>query len=268
MVLQLTMVDFRERFNAGVQHSVADSKAMPRKVPNSNAEAGKVSTSNQSRQDTSTYGNVSTSVGLKEENHPQVVQQISSDTRRQLSKNGQENNLEIHHREAVGNATSNIGNISKSYQLQEKDCLDDLVERISPHREVATPDPLSSRKEEALTTQHSGYSFTSNQLKVYHDYQQVNSTLQHSDPQQKLEQIEGASNDFSIDWEEGIPTSQQPVESDCDWDDQQSGLEFYQDWIIDVSRPRNEWEDLRQVRYQEMLDPFLDNNDIRELLQR
>ncbi|CAI9090709.1 OLC1v1025536C3 [Oldenlandia corymbosa var. corymbosa] len=44
--------------------------------------------------------------------------------------------------------------------------------------------------------------------------------------------------------------------------------ESNQDWIWDVSRPRSTWEDLRQARYQEMLDPFTENDDIRELLKR
>ncbi|XP_019168874.1 PREDICTED: serine/threonine-protein kinase pakD-like [Ipomoea nil] len=39
------------------------------------------------------------------------------------------------------------------------------------------------------------------------------------------------------------------------------------EWINDVSRPRSEWEDLRQARYQEMLDPYF-NNDLQQLLQR
>ncbi|XP_047308631.1 uncharacterized protein LOC124912115 [Impatiens glandulifera] len=40
------------------------------------------------------------------------------------------------------------------------------------------------------------------------------------------------------------------------------------DWILEISRPRSDWEDLRQERYQEMLDPFQHKQDIRELLQR
>ncbi|XP_073135949.1 uncharacterized protein [Henckelia pumila] len=40
------------------------------------------------------------------------------------------------------------------------------------------------------------------------------------------------------------------------------------DWIFEVSRPRGDWEDLRKARYQEMLDPFSKNEDIRSLLQR
>ncbi|KZV43448.1 hypothetical protein F511_09891 [Dorcoceras hygrometricum] len=40
------------------------------------------------------------------------------------------------------------------------------------------------------------------------------------------------------------------------------------DWICEVSRPRGDWEDLRKARYQEMLDPFSENEEIRSLLQR
>ncbi|KAI3455764.1 hypothetical protein Pfo_012427 [Paulownia fortunei] len=40
------------------------------------------------------------------------------------------------------------------------------------------------------------------------------------------------------------------------------------DWVDEVSRPRSDWEGLRQARYQEMLDPFSDNEEIRALLGR
>lgn len=40
------------------------------------------------------------------------------------------------------------------------------------------------------------------------------------------------------------------------------------DWMDEVSRPRSDWEGLRQARYQEMLDPFSDNEEIRMLLGR
>ncbi|XP_073049315.1 uncharacterized protein [Primulina eburnea] len=40
------------------------------------------------------------------------------------------------------------------------------------------------------------------------------------------------------------------------------------DWICEVSRPRGDWEDLRKARYQEMLDPFSENEEIRSLLHR
>lgn len=48
----------------------------------------------------------------------------------------------------------------------------------------------------------------------------------------------------------------------------QEEADINHDWINDVSRPRSTWEDLRQARYQEMLDPFVENDDIRHLLQR
>ncbi|CAH9089520.1 unnamed protein product [Cuscuta epithymum] len=70
------------------------------------------------------------------------------------------------------------------------------------------------------------------------------------------------SDDFSIYWEQD--DDQRTMESDS-----HQQAEVGQDWVSDVSRPRSEWHDLRQARYEEMLDPFSDNNnDIRELLQR
>ncbi|XP_059301496.1 uncharacterized protein LOC132053468 [Lycium ferocissimum] len=48
------------------------------------------------------------------------------------------------------------------------------------------------------------------------------------------------------------------------WDELQSN----EDWISNISRPRKEWEGLRQERYQEMLDPLSDNHDIQQLLHR
>ncbi|CAA0823798.1 RING/U-box superfamily protein [Striga hermonthica] len=56
---------------------------------------------------------------------------------------------------------------------------------------------------------------------------------------------------------------------DDDDDDNQQKEERNKEWIDEVSRPRSDWEGLRQERYQEMLDPFQDNNeDIRVLLGR
>lgn len=52
------------------------------------------------------------------------------------------------------------------------------------------------------------------------------------------------------------------------YDDDQPNEANNTDWIEEVSRPRSDWEYLRQERYQEMLDPFLDNEDIRLLLGR
>ncbi|XP_051125215.1 uncharacterized protein LOC127247430 [Andrographis paniculata] len=53
-----------------------------------------------------------------------------------------------------------------------------------------------------------------------------------------------------------------------DYQQQQQEARSYRDWIDEVSRPRSDWEYLRQERYQEMLDPFSDNEEIRVLLGR
>ncbi|KAF3632569.1 putative purine permease 4-like [Capsicum annuum] len=53
------------------------------------------------------------------------------------------------------------------------------------------------------------------------------------------------------------------------WDELQSNYQQdNEDWISNISRPRKEWEGLRQERYQEMLDPFSDNHDLQQLLHR
>uniref|UniRef100_A0A5B6YL05 RING-type domain-containing protein n=2 Tax=Davidia involucrata TaxID=16924 RepID=A0A5B6YL05_DAVIN len=49
-----------------------------------------------------------------------------------------------------------------------------------------------------------------------------------------------------------------------DWEEHEAN----HDWISDISRPQSDWEGLRQARYQEMLDPYLDNQEIRKLLHR
>lgn len=67
------------------------------------------------------------------------------------------------------------------------------------------------------------------------------------------------------DWLSDISQLRSEWEQMCN--DQQL-VETNNDWIADVARPRSDWEDLRQARYQEMLDPYSDNRDIRQLLER
>ncbi|KAL1834484.1 hypothetical protein ACET3Z_004135 [Daucus carota] len=84
-----------------------------------------------------------------------------------------------------------------------------------------------------------------------------------------------------IDWEEQ-PDREKAAETFPDWksnfsqaaseceEDQysQNMEESPLDWIYDVCRPRSDWECLRQERYEEMLDPFTGNGDIKQLLER
>lgn len=86
---------------------------------------------------------------------------------------------------------------------------------------------------------------------------------------------------LKIDWE-GQPDRGNVVETFPDWKSNLSQElseseedQYYQnieepamDWIYDVCRPRSDWECLRQERYEEMLDPFNDNGDIKQLLER
>ncbi|KAM7524756.1 hypothetical protein LguiA_014658 [Lonicera macranthoides] len=67
------------------------------------------------------------------------------------------------------------------------------------------------------------------------------------------------------DWLSDISQLRNEWEQMCN--DQQL-VETNNDWIADIARPRSDWEDLRQARYQEMLDPYSDNRDIRQLLER
>ncbi|KAL8107449.1 uncharacterized protein LOC141672263 [Apium graveolens] len=86
---------------------------------------------------------------------------------------------------------------------------------------------------------------------------------------------------LKIEWEEQLDRGN-AIETFPDWKSDLSqepseGEEdhYYQnvedptmDWIYDVCRPRSDWECLRQERYDEMLDPFNDNGDIKQLLER
>ncbi|KAK4723267.1 hypothetical protein R3W88_026046 [Solanum pinnatisectum] len=92
-------------------------------------------------------------------------------------------------------------------------------------------------------------------------------------------QLPGTSDCPQSDWEEEA-TNQCLVESysgsvsdysltTSGWDELQSNYQQdNEDWISYISRPRKEWEGLRQERYQEMLDPFSRNHDIQQLLHR
>ncbi|KAL3827715.1 hypothetical protein ACJIZ3_016517 [Penstemon smallii] len=100
-----------------------------------------------------------------------------------------------------------------------------------------------------------------------------NIEINHSISPKSIQSIEG----------EEEPTNQHLVEVSPNWvsdvfyqedgweelhSDYQQEVVNHRDWICEVSRPRSNWEGLRQARYQEMLDPFLDNEDIRLLLGR
>lgn len=114
----------------------------------------------------------------------------------------------------------------------------------------------------------------------------LNASEETGDTEERKEnnqQVAGTSHNCSSNDKDEETIDYQPMESEWGWVNEYSHMQngsdelqydfreqedVSQDWVTDVSRPQSVWEDLRQARYQEMLDPFLDNHDIQELLQR
>ncbi|VFQ64260.1 unnamed protein product [Cuscuta campestris] len=224
-----SILHLRERFCAGIHHSITQSKAMN----------GKAFASNQSGE---------------EDHHGSFVNNCS---------------------EVEGNnKTSRNGNISTLIGVEEEES-----NHHSQITDFAVTDPMGSQEEVQLDTQNLGGSFSSTQLKSYLNDDTQQQKLEHFHDETGMGRVssDAGCNDQSI--EAAIPfwDNEGGDDSSICWeqDDQESlesdspeQPEVGQDWVTDVSRPRSEWQDLRQARYEEMLDPFSDNNDIRELLQR
>ncbi|RAL50926.1 hypothetical protein DM860_005282 [Cuscuta australis] len=222
-----SILHLRERFSAGIHHSITQSKPMN----------GKAFASNQSR-----------------EHHGSFLNNCS---------------------EVEGsNNTSRNGNISTFIGVQEEES-----HHHSQITNFAATGPTGSQEEVQLDTQNLGGSFSSTQLKSYLNDDTQQQKLEHFHDETRMGRVssDAGCNDQSI--EAAIPfwDNEGSDDSSICWeqDDQESlesdspeQPEVGRDWVTDVSRPRSEWQDLRQARYDEMLDPFSDNNDIRELLQR
>ncbi|PSS11060.1 Protein neuralized like [Actinidia chinensis var. chinensis] len=132
-----------------------------------------------------------------------------------------------------------------------------------------------------LDSQESTESLTSNSWE-----ENVNAEQQMANNRELTATNEGRINDVSHqggDWEEQEGSNQHLVGTDEDWisevsrpwsewDEQEANnqqiIGTNQDWVSDIARPRSDWEGLRQARYQELLDPYLDNGEIRQLLER
>ncbi|GFS44770.1 hypothetical protein Acr_00g0091890 [Actinidia rufa] len=132
-----------------------------------------------------------------------------------------------------------------------------------------------------LDSQESTESLTSNSWE-----ENVNAEQQMANNRELTATNEDRINDVSHrggDWEEQEGRNQHLVGTDEDWisevsrpwsewDEQEANnqqiIGTNQDWVSDIARPRSDWEGLRQARYQELLDPYLDNGEIRQLLER
>ncbi|VFQ71927.1 unnamed protein product [Cuscuta campestris] len=180
---------------------------------------------------------------------------------------------EIHHHHYHHDNTSEAEKVFKSTSLE--------VDQTSLQPEEAGGIQLSYDKGFTTSVQHSETSIAGGiPLETCPDNSQETGSARHEEVTGPSE----VSHNESIKPPEIVGeeiTDHQQMESELGKEcaQSQSGLDemqygvseepvINQDWITDVSRPRSEWEDLRQARYQEMLDPFIDNLDIQQLLQR
>nr|GMD26663.1 putative E3 ubiquitin ligase [Ipomoea batatas]GMD97568.1 putative E3 ubiquitin ligase [Ipomoea batatas] len=177
-----------------------------------------------------------------------------------------------------------IGNVSTSCQVKEEKHPQQGVETsLSPQKKSAEPSTRHSGSSSVAGIQLDGCSNSKEINSAVYEVtgQNVSSGVGHNE---SIKSLEIARPLETGDTEERKENSQQVAgtsewgwvneyshvrngsdESQYDFREQEDAS---QDWIIDVSRPQSVWEDLRQARYQEMLDPFLDNHDIQELLER
>lgn len=275
--------NFREKFKAGGQQGAADTKATSKETATDSniSEPKTASTSKrkkeshnqettdstcQNKENASTTGNnVSTSKQVQEENRP----------REAVEKRRPQAVLEINMQatDLSSQCKDVIGSPGKSDQIKVYlNCQqsDSNVQRVSPKESSK-----KSSKAERLQIVIPEFTEPAETTKP--------AVCKSEDTGSVKEQRN--SNEWTSDWEENdwswITDFSRTHSSG--WDQLQfdfqhqedlqkrvcevSQEEVSQDWINDVSRPRSEWEDLRQARYQEMLDPYF-NNDLQQLLQR
>ncbi|KAL7210933.1 hypothetical protein ACSBR2_013920 [Camellia fascicularis] len=200
--------------------------------------------------------------------------------------------LKIHHKFVVNNipdvkisSTSNQSReephhqeVNNNTEQQSTFSTEDVNEEASPSS--CTTWEGASYEACNLDSQESSDRLTSkNRLE-----ENVNAEEQDANNEEPIATNEDTISDVSHaqgDWEEQEASNQQQMgiyedwisevsRTWSEWDEEEANNQQItnQDWISEVSRPRSDWEGLRQARYQEMLDPYVHNEDIRQLLER
>ncbi|OIT33120.1 PREDICTED: uncharacterized protein LOC109206413 [Nicotiana attenuata] len=254
------IMHLREKFNTVGQHRLADSRNNSREVVESGGELGRSNSAkersgfstHQQREEYPRKGLVKESSGLQ----PGVANSRSIPI-----------TLGDTTKEVVDNILK-VGNFCSSNQPREENQLSKQTSPKKIETRIHVTNSSKPRKEMAFSATNSVFSCGLNQHDMDLNKREVSISLLSANPQS--------------DWEEET-TSQHLVESDSGWvsdyshtasgwDEIQSAyqqqVEGNEDWISNVSRPRREWEGLRHERYQEMLDRFIENHDIQQLLHR
>ncbi|XP_052180676.1 uncharacterized protein LOC127793922 [Diospyros lotus] len=166
----------------------------------------------------------------------------------------------------------------------------DEISPTSPKAQQETPDSLSNYESAYRCTSSNGGEENKN-VESSNGSKEIEKNVESSNGSEENEIVEEqeanktsfqeSENEFFHPrsyWEELEDNKLlQLMEADQEWanegelDEQEADshpvLGTNHDWMSDVSRPRSDWETLRQVRYQEMLDPFMDKKEIQQLLE-
>ncbi|XP_070011667.1 uncharacterized protein [Nicotiana sylvestris] len=278
------IMHLREKFNTVGQHRLADSRNNSREVVESAREVGSLPSTPKHRRELARSNSAKAGTGFsthqhREEDPPKELVKESSGLQPGVANSRSVPiTLGDTTKEVVDNILK-VGNFCTSNQPREENHHKELSKQTSP-KKMAVFSCRSNQHDMDLNSREVSISLPS-----YTSQAQSTDNFHELQIKQNL----GTSNEWSSDganpqsdWEEET-ASQHLVECDSGWvsdyshtasgwDEIQSAyqqqVEGNEDWISTVSRPRKEWEGLRHERYQEMLDRFLDNHDIQQLLQR
>ncbi|KAK4364205.1 hypothetical protein RND71_015563 [Anisodus tanguticus] len=206
----------------------------------------------------------------KEENHhkprnthKEVVDNIPTAATFCISNQPREENHyeELCKKLSSRNLSKNQKEMACSAKISEGSCRLNQHEMDPNHQEVSTSLPSFTSQAQSLDNTSSEESHSRlldfvESARPHKDRAAIDCTNPQSDGEDE------AANQCLVESESG---------SVCDYSLTASGwdeLQSNEDWISNISRPRKEWEGLRQERYQEMLDPYSDNHDIQQLLHR
>lgn len=217
---------FRERFNSGVDKETTESRKDKRNVNKNTANEETPATPREVDVKTNTKTKTTTSI-MKRESHLKPEPMTSKSTQESISSC-----KEVVHkaRFAADSSSNSITRKENGHHKNDNkyDFYDDEGQFMSARTSYSQ---LSDR----------GLSNLEDMTNKNHAYDNFN------------------------DW---MTSEYSQTRSDLDDDESNYDTETFDtnyDWISDISRPKSDWEDMRQARYQEM---SLGNGDIQRLLER